>query len=268
MNTENNPLTQDESHITELYRGIWWTLRNGELLPVGGSNFSEKLTTKLFLDFDAFEWVSEELIESSYNENREKFEAWFEKLPPFLRANIDAKTYFLLIALQNGIKKRLNLPDTPSNEMRDIRDRKYHSSKTAPKLSEFNDGTALCAERSALGQYLLQSSHIPSVYMSGLTFFEDPEESENHSWIVLYPGTEKALIWDIARPDGTFPNLYKNDGTISEEMFRGKENAYIKTRKLMRESYRYFWVSDHPRFLSEEFTPHVIQKVDTIISHS
>lgn len=268
MSIEDTHLTQEESLI-KLHRGIWWTLRNGELLPVGGSIYSKELTIKLYLDFDTFEWVSVEHIESVYNENREQFKKWFQALPAYLQENIDPKTYFFLIAIQNWVKKRLNLPDNPSNEIRGKRDYKYHWSETTPKLSDFKDGTAYCAECAALGQYLLQLIDFPSIYMSGLTYFDDPENSENHSWIVLFPGTEKALIWDIARPDSGLPNLYKNDGTISEEMFTWEENAYIKTQKLLRKSERYFWVSDHPNFMPEKFIPKIVQgRVDHIISSS
>ncbi len=130
------------------------------------------------------------------------------------------------------------------------RDAKYQDA--TPNLSDFRDGTAFCAERAALGQWLLESVGIPSAYMSGVTFHEDITDGVDHSWIVLYPDTEDSLIFDIARPeDNRLPNLYKSEAPFSQYIFENQENAFVEAKKLLRDTTRFFGVSDHPNLTNE-----------------
>ena len=262
MESTNSLTTQ----LTRLHWGIWGTLENNTKLPVGGSIFSHELTIDLLLDYDSFESLPQEKVSDLYTDRKDEFRKWFNDLPKIFSKSLDAETFFTLIMVQNGIKKRLNIPDTQERDAEKERNSKYHSNTTPPKLSDFKDATAFCAERAALAQYILQWLNIPSVYMSGITFFDDSEKSQSHSWIVLYPDSEKSLVWDIARPQEWLPNLYTVNGRISLDMFSRANNAYIKTQKLWKNSQRYFWVSDKPQLLSERFIPNIVASVDRILT--
>lgn len=215
-------------------------------LPVGGSVFSSKLTTKLHLDFSAFNrFVEAETFNKIYSDRETIFSIWFTDLPQVLRDAIDPRVYFALIAVQNGMEERLSIAHDSHVPRKPERDMKYLNA--LPKLSDFRDGSAFCAEQAALGQAMLQSLEIPSVYMSGVSFHDNLSDGADHSWIVLYPDTEDSLIFDIARPEqNRLPNIYKPEAPFSQYIFENKDNAFVETKKLLRNTVRYFGVSDHP----------------------
>jgi hypothetical protein len=263
-----NTITQESPYeIKKLHRGVYGTLWTWTFLPVGWSIFSDELTTLLQLDFDKFDTIDKEKLESQFLGFQGKFEEWFMKMPNLIQENIDLKTYFTLIAIQNGIKKRLNIiDDWWSFEDQMKRNKKYDQKENA-KLSDFKDGGSFCAERAALWQHLLQELWIPSIYMSGVSYYEKIDDGANHSWIILYPNTDRSLIWDIARPHDQHPNLYKNNGWISMDLFEWKDNMFLKTQKLLSSSERYFWISDDLKMVSEGFTPRIIsQTVKNILN--
>lgn len=240
------------------HRGVIWKLQEGMDLPVWGSIFSEKLTTKLHLDFNNFKQVSKSAIDDLYSSQRETFEIWYKNMPENLQKYMDAKTFFLLLALQNGIKTRLNISDTPATTEDNKKRNMHYKDTTIPNLSDFADGSSFCAERAALWQYLLQEIWIPSFYMSGVSYYEDIDDGADHSWIVLYPNTDNALIWDVARPHQNYPNLYRHEGGISMSIFEWSDNCFVRTQKLLGNSERYFGVSDHPNLVNENFSPEII----------
>lgn len=245
-----NEAKDRSSKTTVLHRGVWSVVENNMSLPVGGSVFSPELTVSLQLDFSEFqEFGSREKIHELYLMHQQSFDTWFELLPIDLKNSVAPEEYFTLIAVQNGVRSRLNLPvqsevdvdtDTDAKKIEIERNRLAKYDKKTPKLSEFRDGTAFCAERASLAQWLLQQSGFSSAYMSGVTYFEDIADGSDHSWIVLHPGTEKSLILDIARPHNNLPNVYLPESPISEETFLNTQNAFLKTKKLLTNSERYF----------------------------
>ena len=74
-----------------------------------------------------------------------------------------------------------------------------------PKLSDFRDASAHCAERATLGHWLLTIMGIPNVYMNGVSFYEYASDGADHSWIVLFLGIQQSMIFDIARPENGKP---------------------------------------------------------------
>lgn len=171
-------------------------------------------------------------------------------MPESLREHADAQLYFSLMAIQNGMEQRLGILADETRDISMMRNAKYQNG--TPKLSDFRDGSAHCAERAALGHWMLTAMGIPNVYMSGVTFFEDISDGVDHSWIVLFPETERSMIFDIARPESNrLPNLYKSDDIIAEAVFSGQDNAFIETKKLLKPTVRYFGISDHPNTITE-----------------
>jgi hypothetical protein len=153
---------------------------------VGGSVFTPELTTKLHLDFDSFPLpANQEALEPIFASRKDAFEIWYKQMPEDLREHVDAQFYFSLIAIQNGMEQRLGILADENRDIKAIRNQKYKNE--TPKLSDFRDGSAHCAERAALGHWMLTIMGIPNVYMSGVSFFEDVSDGVDHSWIVLFP---------------------------------------------------------------------------------
>lgn len=207
---------------------------------MGGSVFTPELTTKLHLDFASFPApANQETLASIFASRKDAFEIWYKQMPENLREHVDAQLYFSLIVIQNGMEQRLGILPDENRDIAALRNQKYENG--TPKLSDFRDGSAHCAERAALGHWMLTSMGIPSVYMSGVSFFEDVSDGVDHSWIVLFPGTAQSMIFDIARPEnGRLPNLYKSDDMISEGVFSGQDNAFMEMKKLLKPTVRYF----------------------------
>jgi hypothetical protein len=86
---------------------------------------------------------------------------------------------------------------------------------------------------------------------------------EDHSFLVLYPWTEKELILDIARPlqKWTYPSLYKPKDRFDVSAFEWKSNYLIGTTNLLSgDEGQYFGVSENIQFANEEFRPNLINK--------
>ena len=72
--------------MKKIYRGIWVNrLENRQELPVGGSIFSDELTTKLTLDFDSFNgqldnYRSPQKISELYTQNRQAVTDWLSQV--------------------------------------------------------------------------------------------------------------------------------------------------------------------------------------------
>jgi hypothetical protein len=56
--------------------------------------------------------------------------------------------------------------------------------------------------------------------MSGVSYYENIDDGADHSWIILFPDTERSLIWDIARPHQNYPNIYSHEGGINTQQFQ------------------------------------------------
>lgn len=223
-------------------------------LPVGGSILSDEMTMKLRLDFSNFSMFADHArLTELYEGMRAGFESWYAQMPETLRAAVSPLDFFILATVQNGMEARLEIGADFDDDKLRARNAKYDAG--IPKLSEFRNNIAYCAERAALGQWLLQTAGIPSVYMSGVNFDEELSDGGEHSWIVLFPDTDHSLIFDIARPQlvggRRVPSLYMPERTVSSDVFAGKSNAFLPARTLWGDTVRHFGVSDAPKLTDE-----------------
>jgi hypothetical protein len=235
--------------MRKIYRGIWAErLGSGLELPIGGSIFSKELTTKLELDFVAFDdqvsGFTEGTIRNIYEQNKESVKDWLEKIG----ADIDPYTFFLCYQTQQKMQKLLEVdPNAPSNS---IERQKLYWGQNPPKLSELK-GKSECAERAALGQYLLQRAGVESTYVSGITMqdVKDTDEfPENHSYIVLKHPTkpESTLIFDIARPRSqqNLPRVLETDVLFNYDLLKGKEELLVGATEVLQGGRLWFGVGE------------------------
>lgn len=235
--------------MKSIYRGIWAERLNfGQELPLGGSLFSTELTTKVELDFDAFEnqlgSFTEENIKTLYEQNKDHVIDWLNKVG----SKIDPYTYFLCYQAQ---QKMHQLLDTDPKEQPDSfgRWQMYSDGKT-PKLSEMK-GKIECAERAALGQYLLQRAGAESAYVSGITMqdVKDTDEfPEDHSFIVLkHPAKpESTLIFDIARPRSqhNVPRVLETDVPFNYDLLKDKDELLVGATEVLQGGRLWFGVGE------------------------
>ena len=145
---------------------------------------------------------TEENIKKVYEQSKESVKDWLEKIG----SDMDPYTYFLCYNVQQKIHKLLEVdPNAPTNSFE--RQKMYWGQKP-PKLSELK-GKTECAERAALGQYLLQRVGAESAYVSGITMrdVKDTDEfPEDHSFIVLQNPTkpESSALQYFCGPDKQF----------------------------------------------------------------
>lgn len=235
--------------MREIHRGIWAErLVDGQELPLGGSLFSKELTTKLELDFAAFEeqlgGFTEENIRKMYEQNKDSVKNWLKKIG----SEIDPYTYFLCYQVQQKVHKLLEVdPNAPTNLFE--RQKMYWSQKP-PKLSELK-GKTECAERAAMGQYLLQRAGVESAYVSGITMqdVKDTNEfPEDHSFIVLKHPTkpESSLIFDIARPHSqhNLPRVLETDVPFNYELLKDKEELLVGATEVLQGGRLWFGVGE------------------------
>ncbi|EKE19658.1 MAG: hypothetical protein ACD_8C00124G0007 [uncultured bacterium] len=233
--------------IHELYRGVWANrLDAGQMLPVGGSIFNEKMDTFLELDFDAFEKDLSTLSPQRLQEvleitGKDSIIEYLDKL----KSDIDPLLFFACLQTQKkmaGILKTADAEPGASFE----RMKKY-GGETAPKLSELV-GKTECAERAAMGQYILQKIGIQSSYMSGIVMnnVEDNEEfPESHSFLVVNDENGKQYAFDIARPhNNEMPKIYSLQQEINEETFKGKEDLLIEGDEISTHAKLWLGVGD------------------------
>ena len=93
----NKPDEKSSEFIKPLYRGIWADkLENTQELPVGGSMFDKKLTTKLKLDFEIFDnelkGFTEENLKNVYKQSEKNVIDWLKQIGS---NDIDPYEYFL-----------------------------------------------------------------------------------------------------------------------------------------------------------------------------
>ncbi len=220
----------NKSEIIPLHRGVWASeLSDGEMLPVGGSAFNDKLNIFLELDFHNFEeqlksFTQEKILEL-YEKDKDSVDKWVElntkDLPPVL--------FYFLFQVQQKMQQLLNATKTDKH----IRREKYTET---PKLSDLI-GVTECAERAAMAQYLLQRLNIPSAYMSGVTADGRESDLENHSFIIINPkNTSGSFVFDVARPLDTggtnIPAVYNIDMRLDPKLFQKAVNTVVATRNV------------------------------------
>ena len=248
---------KEESKIRSIYRGIWADrLQDGEDLPVGGNTVfdAEKLTAKCKLDFKSFneklEDFTKEHVDNLYERNKEGLLEWLEEVG----SDVDPYLYYVVAQVQWKMQKLLGVDkndplNTGTEGIQRNVDRvdTYADSKT-PKLSELK-GKTMCAERAALGQYLLQKIGIVSSYVSGITMrnAENVDEyPDNHSFIVLngQSNNEETYIFDISRPRSqqNMPRLLKTDVPMNYELLQGKNDLLIGANEVLQGGRLYFGV--------------------------
>lgn len=238
-----------EEEFKFIYRGIWADrLSSGQKLPVGGSLFDKNLSTKLELDFDYFkddlENFTEENIRKIYEQNKESIINWLEQIG----SDIDPYTYFTLYQVQQKMQKLLEA-DQNSNSSQSERLKMYQG-ENAPKLSELK-GKTQCAERAAMGQYLLQKAGVKSSYVSGITMEDARDEDDfpdDHSFIVLdNPAKEDStLIFDIARPRSqhNVPRVLETAVPFNYELLKDKEKLLVAAKEVLQGAELYFGVGE------------------------
>ena len=207
-----------------------------------------KLTTKLELDLATFDeqlgGFTEENIKKVYEQSKESVKDWLEKIG----SDMDPYTYFLCYNVQQKIHKLLEVdPNAPTNSFE--RQKMYWGQKP-PKLSELK-GKTECAERAALGQYLLQRVGAESAYVSGITMrdVKDTDEfPEDHSFIVLQNPTkpESTLIFDIARPRSqhNVPRVLETDVPFNYDLLKDKEELLVGATEVLQGGRLWFGVGE------------------------
>lgn len=246
-NLNPEPVTQPEMQL--IHRGVWAShLANGQELPLGGSIFSNELTTKLKLDFEAFDEqttnFTETNVKDAYEKNRDKVVEWLDKVG----SDVDPYTYFVCFQIQQKMEKLLEVdPEKPTNS---FERQQIYAKDESPKLSELK-GKSECGERAALGQYLLQKVGIDSTYMSGITMQDAKDDEEfpaDHSFIVLKNPAklESTLIFDIARPrsSSNVPRILETDVAMTLDLLRDKDDLLVGATEVLQGGRLWFGVGE------------------------
>ncbi|NLZ24482.1 hypothetical protein GX888_01915 [Candidatus Dojkabacteria bacterium] len=230
QNATETESSVEEKNIKPIYRGEWATqLNNGDLLPVGGSLFSDELTLKMELDFDKFDnellTLAPESVKKKFERNRESIESSLEAID----SDLDPYLFFLCYAMQQTAFKLLEVQEEDTDYFSRQID---FSNKRTKKLSD-TKGNAACAEIAALGQYLLQRAGLKSTYVGGITM-RDPKDTseypEPHSFLLIdNPNNNGTLIFDISRPfSNKSPRILKTEVPLTYELLEGKQDLLVR----------------------------------------
>ncbi|MBI2139936.1 hypothetical protein HYU14_03360 [Candidatus Woesearchaeota archaeon] len=242
---------EGKKSVRRVYRGIWAQhLDTGDELPIGGHILSSALTTRIKLDFDAFDgflqnYKSPEAINANYIKINEQMADWFRKLP---QKNPDFDLHLFFVCSNVG-KKVMDLlsynPDKPTDG-----EKRADTLSRTPKLSAMK-GCSMCAELAAMGQYLMQKVLIPSYassYFSGVTVQDPSGDPEDHSFIVLWnrETPNKTYIFDIARPHSQhqLPRILETDYPFYPGLFKGKENLVVGATDVLDGKRLYYGVGN------------------------
>lgn len=232
-----------------LYKGQWVErLSQGQVLPVGGSIFSTEMTTKLQLDFDAFEGdaqnYTEEKFREIFKEKEESFKNWYKQL----NCELDPYLFFILFQVQMKVHQLLAVnPEKPYEAPG--RAEVYQHNKS-PRLSEFK-GKSECAERAALGQWLLQRLGVDSAFMSGITMenaVDTDEYAGPHAWLMIKYQDEPLnyLVFDVARPKSqqSLPRILKGSVPLNYDTFKGKRDGLVQATEVFQDKKLWFGVGE------------------------
>lgn len=233
--------------MIKIYRGNWADrLENGQDLPVGGSIFSDELTTMLTLDFDRFNgqldnYRSPQKTSELYEQNRQAVTDWLSQVG----SRIDPYLFFVANTVQRKVQAVLDVkPESPPSGL----ERRVKFKDNRAKLTDLR-GIAMCAEQAALGQYLLQTvlqEGYSSSYMGGVET-ENPQQGlSDHAFIVVKDPKSKTYIFDIARPrsGNNLPRVLETDVSFSYELFDKTKNLLVGSTEVLQGGRLYFGVGN------------------------
>jgi len=242
--------------MKKLFKGIWADrLEIGDELPIGGSIFRDELTTKLILDINSFNgqldsYHSPQNISENYVKNREKL----IELLSGLNSKVNPYIFYVTHTIQQKVHSLMDIkPDYIPNDLERIL--KFKNDKA--KLTELI-GISMCAERAAIGKYLLQNvleEPYSSTFMAGVetpTPSDDTESHslEAHSFIIIKDPNLKTYVFDIARPftGGTIPNIIpfvlETDIPLTYELFDKTKNLLVGATEVLMGQKGYFGVGN------------------------
>ena len=247
-NIESSPI-EEPSEIKFLHRGVWADeLKNGQELPVGGKAiWSKEMDLKLRLDFESFsgelERFNEDTLKQRFEEKKEPLLAWLKQVG----TDVDPYLFFVANHVQTTVTKLLEVSNGDSDG--GFKRAQKFSEGNTPALSELK-GETMCAERAALGQYLLQKAGIESTYVSGVSMSDakDSDEfPEDHSFIVTkIPDGSGTYIFDIARPKSqhNLPRILKTAVPFTYDLMAGKKELLVKAKEVLPGGEIWFGVGD------------------------
>lgn len=235
--------------MKKIYRGIWADrLESGQELPIGGSIFSDELTTKIILNFDEFNkeldnYHSPQKISEAYEQKYgQSLTDWLSRVS----SKIDPYLFFVANTVQRKVQILMGVnPESPPNGLERLA--KFQDDKT--KLTDLI-GVAMCGEQASLGQYLLQNvlqDEYATSYMSGVETRSPSAELGNHSFIVVRDPNSKTYIFDIARPrsGNNMPRILETDVPFTYELFSKTNNLLVGATEVLQGGRLYFGVGNH-----------------------
>lgn len=234
--------------IKKLHRGVWADeIRDGDLIPVGGSLFSDEMTLKAEIDYSFFdpslENYTEEKMNQIYEERKAPFLEWLAKTG----SDVDPKIFFMANQAQGKMEQLLGVVRNEDRSDTFARMQKYNSSEH-PKLSEFN-GISECAEQVLLTKHILDRLGIPATYCSGITM-SDPENvdeyPEDHSFLVLPDTKGGTLIYDVARPKSSYnlPRLLSTDVPVTYDLLKDNKDLLVGATEVLQKGKIWYGVGD------------------------
>lgn len=239
--------------MKKIYRGIWADrLECGQELPIGGSIFSDELTTRLTLDFDSFNGEldnchSPQKTSEAYEKHRKSVTDWLFQLG----SDVDPYLFFVANTVQRKVQTLMDVkPESPPSDLE--RKAKFHNDRA--DLTDLR-GVAMCAEQASLGQYLLQNilqEGYSTSYVSGVEAKPCSADLGSHSFIVVRDPTSKTYIFDIARPrsGNNLPRVLETDVPFNYKLFENTKNLLVGATEVLQGGRLYFGVG-HPMLEQE-----------------
>ena len=236
----------EKQELKTLYKGIWADhLENGQLLSVGGSIFRPDLNLKLELDFESF---SDQLMSAVPERLEEVFQEtgegaiveYLEKL----KSDIDPRLFYACLQVQRKVNDLLEIESQQPQSGRERSN--LYDEENPPKLSQLV-GKTQCAERAALGQFILQKLNVDSSYMSGIVM-DDPDDNEeypeNHSFLAVRKNG-KCYVFDIARSHkGEIPRMFEMQSEFQCELFENTKDILACGEDIFSHHKSWFGVGD------------------------
>jgi hypothetical protein len=223
-------------------------IKDGDVIPVGGSIFSNEASTEIIGDFENFKQFITDTHEAASKYNLPNLKEWLNSQ----EIKFDEKLFASLFAFTKNLEK--NYPD---NKERAITRRNLYNEKGKEiKLSDvFNTNSAECAEISALAQKFLQQEGTDSTYFSGdILWNKDMEFSDEHSFIIIQQGNN-TYIYDPTNPtntsSGKFPSIYTTEVNFDEEISKGQKR-FVTAKNLLTKEEVFYGVNDGTNVWAEK----------------